>query len=487
MARWLLAIIVAVFAAEVAYHTWGVLQDSVAALRYPYRLDYGEGIVWQQALLMFGPKMYSPSPELPFIVFHYPPLYHFIVRALLLLQLDPLFAGRLISGLSSAASSICITTLVLMSIRGRPNFTQWTLAVTVGLLFLCLTPVRTWGIWMRVDMLAVFLGLAATVVAVRSRFGAVGTIVALLLSLAAVFTKQTHLPAGISIFAVGMLCARRRTVVAALIAGAVGLAGVAILEATTHGFLRNIITYNINPVRWSVMNDVLWTDRDNLPYKACICVAALIVTGLVANKAQLAQLRQHDRSTIALYLTVIHFWIAFAFSLQIIKEGASSNYFLDVLAAGCALLGLLFCDIAYKPARLAAFALVLALTTSNIQFRHYFADRFSIWTGENDRLVERIQHSPKPVASDDMTIVLRAGKSVVFEPAIVRVLIASGTWDPAALLKMFHDHAFAMVITGSHAVEGGPVLERAMAADYPMVEQATSALAVHLPEHPDQP
>ena len=487
LARWLSLVVVAFLCGEVAYHFWGVLQDSEAALGYRYRLDYGEGIVWQQALLMFGPQMYSPSQELPFIVFHYPPLYHFVVRALLLLQLDPLFAGRIVSASSTVACACCTTALVLNGVKGRPTSLQWVLALVFGLLFLCLNPVRTWGIWMRVDMLAAALGLGATLVAARSHFGILSTTVALLLCVASVFTKQTYLAAGLSIFVVGMVCAPRNTLIAASIAGAIGLGCAALLEATTHGFIKNIVSYNINPINWAGARNVLWLERDNAPYVAAMCLAALLSTLRSATRHGVARLRRGDPRSVTESLLTLHFWLACVSVLQIIKEGASSNYFLDFLATGCALLGLLFCDIAYKPIRLAVFTLVLALTTANIQYRRYFADRFAIWTAENDRLVQRVQRSPKPVASDDMTIVLRAGKSVVFEPAIVRVLIASGTWDPSPLLRMVHDHAFAMVITGSHAVEGGPVIQRAMTADYPIVEQATSALAVHLPANPDQP
>ena len=84
-----------------AIHVVGVGLDFVAAIRYPFELGYGEGIVWQQAALIPGPRMYSSSQELPFIVFHYPPLYHLLARAALSIQPDFLAAGRLVSALST--------------------------------------------------------------------------------------------------------------------------------------------------------------------------------------------------------------------------------------------------------------------------------------------------------------------------------------------------------------------------------------------------
>src|SRR5712672_3082341 len=61
---------------------------------FPGQIDYGEGIVWQQALLIPGPRMYGDITQFPFIVFHYTPVYHLVVRAIATLGIDPLAAGR---------------------------------------------------------------------------------------------------------------------------------------------------------------------------------------------------------------------------------------------------------------------------------------------------------------------------------------------------------------------------------------------------------
>jgi hypothetical protein len=61
--------------AGLLYFAWVELRCAGAVLAYPFG-DYGEGIVWQQALLIPGPRMYGPIDHLPFIVFHYPPVYH---------------------------------------------------------------------------------------------------------------------------------------------------------------------------------------------------------------------------------------------------------------------------------------------------------------------------------------------------------------------------------------------------------------------------
>jgi hypothetical protein len=49
----LLGILLALLSVQVS----GVCLDFIAAIRYPFGIDYGEGIVWQQAMLIPGPRM----------------------------------------------------------------------------------------------------------------------------------------------------------------------------------------------------------------------------------------------------------------------------------------------------------------------------------------------------------------------------------------------------------------------------------------------
>ena len=86
-ARCVLAAHGAVLLALVA-HCAAYLSYALAAIRYPFALDYGEGIVWQQALLIPGEHMYGDITRFPFLVFHYPPVYHLVTRAAAVLNGD---------------------------------------------------------------------------------------------------------------------------------------------------------------------------------------------------------------------------------------------------------------------------------------------------------------------------------------------------------------------------------------------------------------
>src|SRR5258707_2855945 len=153
--------VVVLVSACLGLHWLRFLRFAIASILYPYELDYGEGIVWQQALLMLGPRMYGDINQYPFVVFHYPPFYHVMVRAVSALCIDMLVAGRSISLLAALVIGAACARLAYLTTPVRmERGARVTGAVTAGLaVFLCL-PVIHWAAVMRVDMLAVALSIA---------------------------------------------------------------------------------------------------------------------------------------------------------------------------------------------------------------------------------------------------------------------------------------------------------------------------------------
>ncbi|HYZ62509.1 MAG TPA: hypothetical protein VE650_08640, partial [Acetobacteraceae bacterium] len=88
-------------------------------------------------------------------------------------------------------------------------------------------------------------------------------------------------------------------------------------------------------------------------------------------------------------------------------------------------------------------------------------------------IVDEIAAATKPVASEDMTLVLRAGKSLWYEGAIIHELIPAGRWDPQPLVDMIRNHGFAMIITFApgELVMGHGQIARAMVEAYPDVRE----------------
>jgi hypothetical protein len=478
-------VLMAALLAFLAVHAIGVGLDFVAAIRYPFELDYGEGIVWQQAALIPGPRMYGRSPELPFIVFHYPPLYYFLVRAAAWAIPDMLAAGRLVAAISTVLIAPLVAGLVLVATphagARRPPM-QIAIAVATGLLVLCLHAVRTWGLLMRVDMPSVALGLAGVLVAARANGGLRGTACALLLCVASVYCKQTELPAGIAIFLVTLWRRPRAALAAAAIALVVGLAALGLLQVlTSGGFLHNIIGDNLNRFSPRTARFVFTRELSSLPFAAVMLVGFAAVLRGLGPRFLLA-----DRAAAARAMIALHFLLATLMLVTVFKSGASFNYLLDWLTIGGVLIGVLLCEL--RDRRL-DFALLVALTLAAVAvlpFRQ-LPDRMpSEMLAEQSALVARIAAADKPVASEDMVLLMRAGKPVIFEPAIVTELAMLGLWDENPLVQMIRAHGFAFMITGDDHPGGtlrrSPAVDAAMREAYPRSERIRELdLWLHLP------
>ena len=105
-------------------------------------------------------------------------------------------------------------------------------------------------------------------------------------------------------------------------------------------------------------------------------------------------------------------------------------------------------------------------------------------------LVERIAAAEKPVSSENMVVIMRAGKSLIYEPRMAEQMAVAGTWDEAPLVEMIRAHGFAFMITTDFQMNGTrrtPTVEAAMMEAYPRVEQVGPRLWLRLPSGDDQP
>jgi hypothetical protein len=494
---WVGAIFLAALIGILAVHALGACLDFVTAVRYPYQLDYGEGIVWQQAALIPGPRMYAAGQGLPFIVFHYPPLFHLVARAAAEFMPDLLAAGRVVSAISAVSIAPLVASLVLVAARStngrRHPLVHIAIAVAAGMLALGLHATRSWGLVMRVDMLSIALGLAGVLVAAWADGRLWGTACALLLCVASVYCKQTQLPAGAAVFLVVLLRRPRAAIGAGGVALTVGLAVLALLQwRTAGGFLQNIVGGNINRFALRYARDVFLPEHSSFPFMVLMLIAAwMIVRGLAAPAAglegrHLFRIRLEDRGTAARAMLLLHFVFASLMLITVFKSGGGFNYLLDWLCVGCVLIGVASCDLADSGQRLSLvrwlLVLFLPLTLPYRQMPDPIPQAAIDW---QDAVTQRIAKTDKPVASEDMTLLMRAGKPVIFEPAIATELALLGRWDEGPLVNMIESGGFAFMITTDNVpgetIRRTEAVDAAMHRAYPRVEQVGPALWLHLP------
>ncbi|MEA3061165.1 MAG: hypothetical protein QOJ94_946 [Sphingomonadales bacterium] len=463
------------------------------ALLFPYELDYGEGIVWQQMVLIFQGHGYGPIDGFPAIVFHYPPVFHAAAYALSATGLDPLAAGRLVSLLATLASALLVGGLAARLAEGRATRLCGAFAALVALAF---WPVGYWAPLMRVDMLAFAFGLAGIRFGLAALHRPAFIHAAALCFVAAIFTKQTAIAAPAATFLV-LLLVRPRTasagIAACLLLGTAVLAALAL--ATDGGFLRHVFLYNINRADYSRL---AWIARQALLHLFFFAAALFaIVQGLAERlpryrggwRAARSTLRERDGDA-AFLLLLAYLALTSLMLVLVAKSGSNLNYFIEWMLAASIFAGLAVRDSvsAARPSLIAA--LVPAALGAQILLLPgsppWAASVASARQPQLKRLEAAVRASTKPIISDDMVILQRAGKRVMWEPAIFAELASERVWDERPFIARIRAREFGFFVTVGDRGSGlfdsryTPAVAAAIEAAYPR-RRLVAGYVIHLP------
>jgi len=479
----------------------GWLMAMAGAIAYPDQLDYGEGIIWQQADLMLQGRGYKDIASLPHVVFHYPPVFHLTSGLLARLAgTDQLTMGRAVSAVSSLGAMVLVARLVWRSsaTTGHP-LARLAPALIAGLLAITFYPVAFWSPTDRVDMLAIFLTLAGASLALEAPERRSAIIIAAVLFVAALFTKQTMLAAPAAALAVLLLARPRAAWLGVTVAAVAGLSLFVVLQiVTAGGFLEHIVGYNINRLD---LSNVRFVIQQMLVHPVAILLAYLAAFGLAMGlfagregqprwKSLSQQLRSDPSRRVEAfalgYLGLTTLTLAAAF-----KSGASINYLIEWMFACCLCGGLLLRRLVADGAgnlRLALFVpvlLLLQLAYSPVP-RMMEALARPAEHAEFDALVARVREASAPVIADNMVAVRKAGKDLYLETAIIAELTALGRWDETAYLEDIRNRRFAFFMTEDSA--GDRLFEarysRAVRAAIAQFYPRTEKLAGHTFHYP---
>jgi hypothetical protein len=485
--------------AGLLYFAWVDLRCAGTLLAYPFG-DYGEGIVWQQALLIPGPRMYGQIDHLPFIVFHYPPVYHLVSRAVMAFGVDPLAAGRIVSLAATAIIVTSIAWLIAAELSGRVGRSAVLIgAVTGALLPLSLEPVEMWFDRMRVDMLAIALAFLGVVFAVRAERQPAWLALAMPAFVLSIYTRQTELAAPASALLVLLLVRPWATILAGIGGAVLGVCALAWLEwVTAGGFLRHIITYNINTWTFALLIERL---RFQVSYAILLALAVIGLAVMWLRRRDETPPRGDEASRYNLVVPIISVWLLLSLIIMVAtlgKTGSNVNYFIEPMSV-CAvavglLIGLCWQAVVGSPSR-RDMALRLGLVFAALALVAVMAKRrptcYAVETPAllaiQENLVQEIAKQDRPVLSEDMTLSLRAGREVPIEPAIFRELALMGQWDQRRLLDLIDRHAFAFLVTIPDKIytplRYTPEMLAAMERAYPRV-QTRGPYAIRYPETP---
>jgi hypothetical protein len=272
-----------------------------------------------------------------------------------------------------------------------------------------------------------------------------------LVLVAALFTKPTAVDAVLAGVLSVLIRQPRLGVLCIGLIGGIGLAGLGVLMALTHGaFWLNVVTGNANPF------DVgqLAAYQTNFSVLHCVLLA-------MAAAECAWMLRRRYWSPWALYALS-----ASLATLSVAKWGAGESYFLGAIAAISVLSAVWvvrFLESA-PPARL-RWGLGIALFIQAVLLSHAALSDAVPWlpdrgpqgaflgrapTSEDNQagqlLAAEIRRVRGPVLSEDPSFAVAAGRPLVANATHLRNLYLAGLWDPAPLVNDLRAHRYAMVI-----------------------------------------
>ena len=482
------------------WHVGALLAYLKTVLFYPYSLDYGEGIVWQQMRDMLRGSAYGPLQVYPAIVYHYPPIYHMASAALATLAgIDQLVAGRMVSILSCFATAYMVGLLTARAMPAEIDELVRALCGTMaGLFFLNCYPVLIWTPLMRVDILSGALGLAGILFALRALDRPAWIYGSAAMFLLSVYTKQISIAAPMAAFSV-LLLVRPGTAIRGIAFSVISglLALVWLSRVTDGGFLTHILAYNINRFLPSALGNILLPQLLLHAFLIALSVLGAVaswrgVRGILPDKCSLPLLRQalaQNRAAAAALMLLIFLGLKTIMLLGILKSGANINYMIEWFSAVAVFAGLALAPMAAQAmglmsgveklspvhTTLALIALPLQLLVLPVDFPT--AQGITQATEAGDLLVKRIASSGQPVISDDMALLIRAGRNVEWESAITAELGQLGTYDQVAFASLVRAHCFGLFVIEGKAgqlpflARYNPPVASAILSAYPREEK----------------
>lgn len=487
----------------------GALGNIAAMLRDcwdPHQIDYGEGIVLWQAQHILDPSMtYRNISTPPYNVTHYPPLYHLATRAVQIVNHNWIAAGRLVSVASGLGTVLVIGALVFAVLPRRVSpADRWTAAIFGGC-SIFLHPFTTF--WMRtarVDTLGLFLSLAAMAIYLwRRHWG--WQLAAVTIFVLAGFTKQALITIPLACLLLEFFLNWRRMLAGCAWGAALAAVPLIVMQYRTHGgFLLNLIYYNVNPMEFAGAKVILSSLFHSPWILVALAVPATVITGMRLFRRRACGLawwrRRCEESALLRTLLLITVHIAISLVLlpvAVAKRGASTNYVLPLILTLSPFAGIVawrvFADA--RTSRHCNFALLcsFSLILLACQPMLYAAPRILSRGGEGDRekyaaerraLIDMVRSTPGTVYSEDILLLLQAGKDVFAEPAIITLLTAAARWDERPFLDMLARQAFPLILATDldDRVRFSPAVARLIRANYEKDAQM-DGLGVYHPRH----
>lgn len=419
-------------AALLGFHLYYYASYMYDILRYMYLIDYGESFVLNQVYLLRNGwtvfDLYSSFEKPPFLLINYPPVYPWVV-SLFQGGARHFIPGRIVSVVSTAG-------IVLLSIGFLEKFQlrdRWVWMFPVSLL-----TTYTFHLWSglyRVDMLALFFLMASLYFL---QWEKIPPLFSALFLIMAVFTRQTLLPLPGALFLVSIYtgCRRWQKTFLYWLTGSFLL--FIVFQIFTGGeFFQHTVIGNRNILMLSNLR--VW-GRHLLRFSIFFVLAWLVSIFVLIKQKNISK----DWKLLLILFSVF----SGVFVLTISKVGSAVNYFLEWYMAMIIVIALAAGLEKTRLRRAVIYLLMICFLGNLVYMRRYS------WASSpqaSDIMVYRqmqrmLAEYAYPVISYDGSILLMAGKEIVFQPFVLSQLGYQHLWSPDLLLEYLSQYPQYMMV-----------------------------------------
>jgi hypothetical protein len=414
-----------------------LVSQSVAAINYPYQLNYGEGPLLDQSLrIARGGALYSLDVP-PYTITNYPPLYALLQSPWQGTYGVSFFYGRVISLVSVALAVLALAGIV------RALTKSWLAALVGGLLLAAVPYIFHWSALARVDNLALALSLAGLFCVAQFRDSRWGVFAGALLIALAAYTRQSYLlaaPLAAFVFLLANVGLYRAFYFAVWLGMLVALPLAAALVWTEGGVWFHIVTANTNAL------SPVSIER----YAAEMLATMPILLGMAVVFLLFGWIRRGPRTAWAMAAPYAVGGVVSA--LTIAKVGSDVNYLFELCAALCLMGGVFTAWLGRIPVLRVAAVLalgwqaVMMQALSETSYAPIIAERLA-QRADMDVLAALVRDEPDAIIADDaMGLLALYERPVLFQPFEYTQLAADGVWDESDFLRRLESGAYPVVI-----------------------------------------
>ncbi len=401
--------------------------QSYVVITFPYQISYPEGFVLNQShLISKGESIYRGINEYPYLISNYPPVYQFLCALFVKLFGVSFVYGRLITFLVS----ILICWLIFIILK---NETSREIAIISALLFIASSYIYKNNPFFRVDMLGLLFSLMGIYMFQKTDKLIFGTI----FFIAALYTKQTFVSAPIAVALYLFLTDKKRALTFVVLMLLCYIAIFFLINFYTKGeFYRHNFLYNMNTFIFKQMaKHYIWFLQNH----AIIILFSVIFLFIPDIQKKYS-------------IFVIYFIISALVAVSVGKIGANMNYFFEIIAVSCILMGLAMKRLKeiFKDEKTWAMLINSALFIQLLLFLHipFFTEPI-ITKNEltNSKLLSEVVHNTDgKIISEDAGLLLMNNKPIIFMPFEFTQLTNQKIWDQTRFVNDLKNRQFSLII-----------------------------------------